>query len=82
MAAKTKANSPSTRSSKERDKVVLYLLIDGQQQQALRVLSFVRQTPMADIVREAIDQYLASKGPSAEDVERVVKQIRKAVRLS
>jgi len=60
---------------------VLYTLIEGEQQQALRVLAFMRQSAMADLVREAIDQYLAANGPTAQDVESAVKQLRKSIRV-
>jgi anthranilate phosphoribosyltransferase len=59
---------------------VLYTLIDDEQQEALRVLAFMRQSAIADIVREAIDHYLASKGPTQEEIDGVVKLVRKSVR--
>jgi hypothetical protein len=80
MATKTKAESPVRPRRAAGNKVVLYTLIEPEQQQALRVLGFMRQVPLADLVREAIDAYLAQKGPSAEDVENMVKLIRKSVR--
>jgi hypothetical protein len=56
------------------------LLISDEQQQALRVLTFMRDVTTAELVREAIDDYLAAKGPTAEDIERFVKLVRKSVR--
>ena len=79
MASRTKAQSPSASARKRPDKVVLYVLISGEQQRALRVQAFMRDVPLADLVREAIDDYLAAKGPTAEDVENFVKLVRKSV---
>jgi hypothetical protein len=59
---------------------VLYTLIEGEQQRALSVLAFMRRAAMADLVREAIDQYLEAKGPTPEEVENFVKLVRKSVR--
>ena len=80
MAARTKAQSQSGSARKRPDKVVLYMLISGEQQRALKVLSFMRDVAVADLMRDAIDDYLAAKGPSAEDVENFVKLVRKSVR--
>jgi hypothetical protein len=60
--------------------VVLYALIDGEQHRALRVLGFMKQVPVADLVRSAIDEYLAAKGPTSADINAMVKLIRKSVR--
>jgi hypothetical protein len=80
MSTKTKEAPAPARQRKTGGKVVLYALIEGEQQQALRVLAFMRQVPMADLVREAIDNYLQAKGPTTADVEGVVKQLRRSVR--
>lgn len=80
MATRTKAESPVRPRRAAGNKVVLYTLIEPEQQQALRVLGFMRQVPLADLVREALDAYLAENGPSAADVESMVKLIRRSVR--
>lgn len=80
MAARTKGRSPSTSARKRPDKVVLYVLISAEQQRALRVMTFMRSVPMADLVRDAIDHYLAAKGPTAKDVENFVELVRRSVR--
>jgi hypothetical protein len=80
MAAKTRNSGSPLKQAQATGKVVLYTLIEGEQQRALRVLAFMRHTGIAELVREAIDQYLEAKGPSAEEVENFVKLVRKSVR--
>ncbi len=77
---KTKARTAVKKPAGRTGKVVLYALIDGEQHRALHVLGFMRQVPIADLVRTAIDEYLAAKGPTAADIDAMVKLIRKSVR--
>ena len=69
---------PSTRRA--RDKAILYLQVGDEQLRALRVHAFMRGRTLADIVREAIDDYLAAKGPTAADIEDFIELVRKSVR--
>ena len=80
MAARTKAKPSSASASKRPEKVVLYLHISDEQHRALRVQSFMRGRFLADVVREAIDDYLAAKGPTAADIENFIELVRKSVR--
>jgi hypothetical protein len=80
MAAKTKSAGSPLKQAKATGRVVLYTLIEGEQQRALSVLAFMRRVAMADLIREAIDQYLDAKGPTPEEVENFVKLVRKSVR--
>jgi hypothetical protein len=80
MAAKSKSDEPSVKPRRASGKSVLYTLIEDEQQQALRVLAFMRQSAIADIVREALDDYLAAKGPTQDEIDNVVKLVRKSVR--
>ena len=79
MAAKNKP-AQVVKPSRAAGKVALYTLIEEEQQLALRVLSFMRQAPMADLVREAIDQYLAAKGPTPKEIENAIDMVRRSVR--
>ena len=79
MAARNKP-AQGAKTSRAAGKVALYTLIEEEQQLALRVLSFMRQAPMADLVREAIDQYLASKGATAKEIESAVELVRRSAR--
>ncbi len=80
MTTRTKTRTAAKKPANRTGKVVLYALIDGEQHRALHVLGFMRQVPIAELVRTAIDEYLAAKGPTAADVEAMMKLIRKSVR--
>jgi hypothetical protein len=80
MAAKSKSPEPSSKPTRPANKGVLYTTISDEHQNALRVLSFIRQTTMADIVREALDFYLAARGPSQKEIDTMVDLVRQSVR--
>ena len=61
-------------------KVVLYTLLEDEQGRALRVMAFKRQTGIAELVREAIDEYLETRGPSPKEIEKFVELVRRSVR--
>ena len=80
MAAKHKSPETPAKAPRFAGKGVLYTVIEDEQMNALRVLSFMRQTTMADIVREALDDYLAARGPSQKEIDNMVELVRKSVR--
>ena len=80
MAAKNTSPDASFKPTRPANKGVLYTHISDEHQSALRVLSFMRDTSMAEIVREALDFYLAAKGPTQREIDTMVELVRKSVR--
>ena len=80
MAAKNKSPDTSFKPTRPAGKGVLYTTLSDEHMNALRVLSFMRNTTMADIVREALDFYLAARGPSQKEIDNMVELVRQSVR--
>ena len=80
MAAKHKPSDASFKPKRPAGKGVLYTVISDEHQNALRVLALMRHTTMADIVRDALDFYLAAKGPTQKEIDTMVELVRQSVR--
>ncbi|MHC5212114.1 MAG: hypothetical protein ACYTG2_15455 [Planctomycetota bacterium] len=62
-------------------KVTLTALIDGAQHDALRTLSFMRGTSLADLVREALAMYLEKNGPTQAEMDDIFRRLRAAAKV-
>jgi hypothetical protein len=80
-AAGTKSGaSESTGSKSPEYKVTLTALIDGAQHDALRTLSFMRGTSLADLVRDALAMYLEKNGPTQAEMDDIFQRLRVAAK--
>jgi hypothetical protein len=79
----TAKNSPASKASGDKPadyKVTLYALIDGAQHDALRTLSFMRGTSLADLVRDALAMYLEKNGPTQAEMDDIFQRLRAAAK--
>jgi hypothetical protein len=78
--AKKSSGSKASGGKSADHKVTLYALIDGAQHDALRTLSFMRGTSLADLVRDALAMYLEKNGPTQAEMDDIFQRLRVAAK--